>query len=197
MRVKFKHKVEKAKGACLHPKNVTAILVLNCNLWCKEKFRQWKKTNEPSLLRHGLLLDWAMALWKCGIMSRLRKGFPGEPTLAQVGIREKIGDWCLWLFAVRALCYHPSQPLLATGGDDGRVKVWPANVMEITRVKFRYDKKKYPLIFKNDQLAAWLGTLTMWGACFSQPCIPGCSLLVMTATFVSGTGRAGLNISEN
>ena len=33
--------------------------------------------------------------------------------------------------------------------------------MEITRVKFRYDKKKYLLIFKNDQLAAWLGTLTM------------------------------------
>ena len=55
------------------------------------------------------------------------------------GVFECGGFIWLWLtFPVRALCYHPSQPLLATGGDDGRVKVWPANAMEITRVMFRY-----------------------------------------------------------
>ena len=78
-------------------------------------------------------------------MSNLRKGLLGEPTLDQV---PKLGGWLsvfMWFrlthpFPVRALCYHPSQPLLATGGDDGRVKVWPANAMEITRVKFRYQE---------------------------------------------------------
>ena len=31
MRVKFKHKVEKARGACLHPKNVKDKLLLKQN----------------------------------------------------------------------------------------------------------------------------------------------------------------------
>ena len=95
----------------------------------------------------------------------------------------------LWLpFPVRALCYHPSQPLLATGGDDGRVKVWPANAMEITRVKFRYQEN----LSLNLRIVSVLpGTPTMWGACSSQPCTHGCSLAAMTAVFVFGIGRAG------
>ena len=46
------------------------------------------------------------------------------------------------------------------------------------------------------QLSAWLDTRTMSDACSSQPCTHGCFLVVMTAAFVSGIGKAGQNRSQ-
>ena len=49
MKVKFKHKVEKAKGACLHPKNVISqLLNLKENVLLVNDNNKAKRYEKPS-----------------------------------------------------------------------------------------------------------------------------------------------------
>ena len=71
------------------------------------------------------------------------------------------------------------------GNNQGQVQVsWRTNNLLM----------HFPTFYQ--QLSAWLDTRTMSDACSSQPCTHGCSLVVMTAAFVSGIGKAGQNRSQ-
>ena len=61
MRVKFKHKVEKAKGACLHPKNVIS------QSWFRIAVYGWQsKASEPCLFKAWVAVglgDGSVEVW--------------------------------------------------------------------------------------------------------------------------------------
>ncbi len=80
--------------------------------------------------------------------------------------------YCRCIGPVRAVNFHPSRPLLVTGGDDYKIKVWGQSILRFRRQHRRV--YRWTQIFGHKVDVAYLLSMVIWTmyepSCFTTRC---------------------------